>query len=1598
MKKVLKGAGLLVACPVLLFLILTALLYVPPIQNWAVQKTMAMVSEQTGMDISLGRVSLKWTFDLALDDFRIIQHNQKNTSERDTIADIRQLVADVQVWPLISRQVIVVDELAFHDARFNTNGFIDDLRIKGNAKELWLSSKGIDLNKETVEVNGARLRGGDLDIALSDTAAIDTTPSTIKWIIKADSLSIAHTKLSLHLPGDTLHIKSYIDNAIGREACIDIGESVYQLGCLEWRGGNLNYDDRWKPEIAGFDYNHLAFSDINLRIDSLYYSDEKSALRVCHLSSKEKSGLEVKQLSGAFRMDSTTLVLPDVVLKTPDSDALLSFEMKDGSDNRSLLKLRLNAQLGKQDLIRFTGDLPQQFIQRYPNYPLNIKGSLDGDMKQLSFTGLDISLPTAFHLKANGTASNLDDRRRLKANITFSGETQRLDFVSTLLPRDVASDYRLPSGMRLNGSLKADATRYQTDLTLQEGGGSVKLKGTFNVPLDRKGELNTTAMSYDADLSISQLNLHHFMPKDSLYTLTADIHATGFSTDLLANGSHLTAEGTISQLEYGSLNLHDISAKADVHDGRALLDIDGHNELFDGTIDVDALLESRRFDGTITADLKQADFQRLRITEEPLVIGLCGHVDIRSDLKETHYVNGLIGDLFIRDEKRTFLPEEVGLLLNTNRDTTYLRAQSGDLIIKFDASGGYERLLAQFNELSDTVISQYKQNIIDQPAIKRLLPTMKVHIESFNTNPLSNLLKTSDIDYKAFYLDLATSPESGINGKTHLYSLRYDSTRIDTMRLNMIQKGERMTYSGQVRNNKRNPQFVFNALFDGHLHQHGALAGLRLFDAREQMALRLGATAEMESEGLRLRLMPENPTIGYKVFKLNKDNFIFLGRNNKLQAKVDLTSDDRTGLKLYTENQDSTMLQDLTVSIHQLELDQLTATIPYTPHITGRLNGDFHIVQDQQEQINVVSEMSVDNMTYESSPIGNLSTELVYLMQEDNSHMVESRLMLDDKEFGNLSGTYSLVGNKEGLQTDDDRLDFTFDMIRLPLSLMNGFVPDQLMGLDGYAEGSLKIQGSTSHPQIDGEVLLDSAHVISIPYGIRMRIDNDPIRIVDSQLLIENYGLYAYNDEPLVMMGSVDFRDTEHIKTDLRMRARNLLLINSRQEPKSLTFGKAYVNMYGRLQGDLDNLRLRGRLDVLGSTDLTYMLLDSPLSTDNRLDELVKFTDFSDTTQVVVTRPTPSGLNADLTINISQGAHFICNLNAEQTNYIDLLGGGDLRMNYDNEGIKLTGRYTLTNGEMKYSLPVIPLKTFNIKDGSYVEFTGDPMNPRLNITATERTKATVTDESEASRSVAFDCGVVITKTLNDMGLQFIIEAPEDNDVAGDLTTMTAEQRGKVAVTMLTTGMYLVEGNSSFSMNSALNSFLESEINNITGTALKTLDMNMGVGIESNTDATGSMHTDYSFKFSKRFFNNRLKIEIGGKVSTGESNVMGQKQSFFDNVSMEYRINQEATQNLKLFYQQNVYDWLDGYTSFFGAGYIWRHKTDNFWDILTFWRKKEEPRMPMRRTDQPSQRDIQNSKPENPEISENPRKPEKPANPEVPANPETPALSTKTSNK
>ena len=1530
-KYTLRWGGAIVATPIIIIILLAVLLYVPAVQNWAVHRVADYASEKTGMQISVERVHLQFPIDLGIDNFKMIKPNDSLPQVKDTVADMGRLVVRVKLLPLF-RQQVEIDQLDLQRVKLNTSDFVHEARVKGSVGRLSLESHGIDWGKQMLKVDDAVLKDADVSVELSDTVPPDTAKTPTYWKIDVRKVLVENTKAVVHMPGDTLQVAAFFGKANVKGGFFDLYKNSYAVENFELANGSIAYDNNFKAHTRGIiDPNHIALHGVNLGIDSLFFEAPRLSLLMRHCAFREKNGIELADLSGPLSMDSLQLQLPKLTVKTPDSwlKANMTMDLNAFSDScPGKMSLTASASLAKRDLMRFMADMPKAFRRQYPEKPLSLNAVVSGNLQRMDIRMLNAVLPSAMKINASGYATHLTDVKRIKANLNFKANTYNIGFLTSLAGKGGLGGVRIPKSMYLGGNVKTTGLQqYTADLTFREGGGTLKAKGRFDLP----------HMAYTAKLTATKLKINHFIPSLSMRDFSGDLAVSGKGTDPTSSSMRIDAGANIRKFIYDKYHLSGINVDARLQNGLIHAAVKSKNKLLDGLLTFDGLINSKKLDATVSADVNRLDCYAMGLTQKPLLASLCCHFDVATDMKKMYMLRGGTSDVTILDSARLYRPVNITIDALTNRDTTRALVDCGDFYLKLNAKGGYEHLMGSGTRFANRMVSELKNRRIDYVALRKTLPDAQITMKAGKDNIFSRFMKYCGYAFESIDMDMAFSPATGMNGGLELNEFTASGIKLDTIRFNVVSDSVNCTYNGQIRNAKNNPQYVFNTLFDGYLMERGSGLNLAVYDANDRLGIKLGATAELEEKGARLHLLTDDIILGYKKFKANDDNYLFLGDDKRVAAKLNLRASDGMGLQVYTDDDNLEALQDVTVSLNDFDLSKITAVLPYFPKMTGKMNGDFHAIQTA-DQLTLSSNLSVDKMTYEGCRMGDVSTEFVYMPRADGSHYVDAMLFSEGNQVGTLVGTYTPSGN--GV------LDATMTLDNLPLSMVNGFIPEQLFGFEGNADGKMTVKGSLDKPHVDGEVYLDSTYMVSVPYGVRLRFSNDPVRVVDSKLLLENFEVYAHNDNPLNIYGNIDFSNLDNMSMDLRMRAQNYQLINSKENYRSVAYGKAFIDFFGFIRGKMDNLQMRGKLNVLGSTDLAYILRDSPLTTDNQMDELVKFTNLNDTTQQNVNHPPLTGLDMDLSVSVDQGAHVMAYLNADHSNYVDLMGGGDLRMTYDplNE-LRLTGKYTLNNGEMKYALPVIPLKTFNIENGSYIEFTGDIMNPKLNITATEETKATVGSSGQGGRSVLFKCGVIITKTLNDMGLEFTLDAPEDMSLHNELQSMSLEQRGKLAVTMLTTGMYLADGNTSgFSMNSALSSFLQSEINNITGNALRTLDLSFG--IDNSTDASGNMHTDYSFKFAKRFWNNRLKIIIGGKVSSGADDPT-QNESFFDNVTFEYRLGDTSNKYLKLFYDNNSYDWLEGNTQEFGVGFTWRKTAQHFKDFFRFGKEKQVVPAPLK---------------------------------------------------
>ena len=1509
-------AGIFLA-PVILVLLLAIAIYLPPVQNWVADKVAEYASETTGMEISVEKVCLVFPLDLGVDGVRIIRQDDAIPQRRDTIADMRRAVVDVRLLPLFSKRV-EIDRLDIYDLKLNTSDMIEAARVKGSLALLSLESHGIDLGEETVRLDKAVIDGAHVDVAMSDSVPEDTTESENRWRIGLNVLTVTNSDVTVHTPNDTLQIYALLKDVEARQGQFDLHEGCYAVAGVEWRNGTLRYDNNCEPRRKGLDFNHIALEDVNIALDSLrlHSPDLRVTVRECGM--REKSGLTLASLTGRVEMDSTQMRLDALRLTTPTSelkgDICLDLNVMDAK-NPGKVETAVEASLSKADLLLAMGDMPEAFRQQWPARPLAVKAEVRGNMRRIDVRNASISLPQAVDIRVEGGADYPTDMERIKADIHIDAKTKDLSFVKTLLSRDLQGMVCIPPTHAV-ADINVRGRTVKAAFDVSEGRGKIEGKAAYDM----------TGEAYSASVSARAFQIQHYVRGLGLGDFSGKAEVRGRGLDFFSPRSTMTANARVEDFRYGKWNFDNVSLAASLADGRAKMDVRSGNSLIDGTIALDALMSKETIQATLTSEIFNADLYAMKIAEAPLAVSGCAHIDIATDMDEYYMLQGTAGDISIISKEQTYHPDDMTIDLLTHRDTTHAVADCGDFHLRADLDGGYKYLLGISGKILKEIERQWAARDIDGQALRQTLPTASVYLSMGKENPAARALERYGMTLADVYADIRTSPETGINGEIILDTLKTNGVQIDNIRATLESDDKDIRYRLDVHNDRDNPQYAFTAAVNGMIMPNGISVDMTMEDIKGRKIIGLSTTAGVEQEGIRLAFADRKQTIGYKDFAVNSDNYIFLSRDMRVSADVKLRADDGRGLQVYTYDDNLEALQDITFSLNRLDLAEILSVIPYMPKVSGIMDGDFHVIQTASD-LSVSSSVAFDNLVYEGCPIGNISSEFVYIPMEDGTHHIDGILMKDDVEIGSVIGGY----NPENGGT----IDVAVNMQKMPLGIINGFIPDQIIGLEGTGEGVLTVKGSVSKPDVNGEVFLQDAALISVPYGIRMRFDDDPVRIIGSKLLLENFQMYAGNGQPLVMMGHLDFGNLDNITADLRMMGQNLLIIDVKETRRSEAYGKAYVNFYGKVSGALDQLDMRGNLEVLPTTNLYYILRDSPITTDNRLKELVTFTNLDAEEQLSLSRPSVNGLYMDLTVDVRQGAHVTCWLNSNHTNYLDILGEGSLRMRYVQDEVLLTGKYTIASGEMKYSLPVIPLKTFVISEGSYMEFTGDIMNPKLHITAMEENRASV-DINGINQIVLFKCGVAISKTLQDMGLEFLIEAPENQTISDELQAKSMEERGKLAVTMLTTGMYLAENNtSSFTMNSALSAFLQSEINNIAGSALRTLDLS--VGLENSTDETGHIRTDYAFKFAKRFWNNRLSISVGGKISTG-SDVSGQNNTFFDNVELQYRTSDTSNQYLQLFYKRAVYDFLEGYVGEYGAGYLWKRKLQNFKDIF----KSKEP--------------------------------------------------------
>ena len=298
-------------------------------------------------------------------------------------------------------------------------------------------------------------------------------------------------------------------------------------------------------------------------------------------------------------------------------------------------------------------------------------------------------------------------------------------------------------------------------------------------------------------------------------------------------------------------------------------------------------------------------------------------------------------------------------------------------------------------------------------------------------------------------------------------------------------------------------------------------------------------------------------------------------------------------------------------------------------------------------------------------------------------------------------------------------------------------------------------------------------------------------------------------------------------------------------------------------------------------------------------------------------------------------------------------GSGRLKYTLDFAGRdNLTGTYTIANGNLRYTPPLITQRIFDINNGSTINWTGEMLNPQLNLRGNTHIKTSVPGDDDQQHVADFLIDAKVGGTLENIDLSFDLscEGEHVTNVKNELQTMSESQCLQNAMSLLMYNTYLGTGgdfkfNGSTMATSALFSFLQSRLNAWAAATLPGIDLSFGVN-QYQGAINGNTITSYSYRLAKSLFNDRFKIVVGGEFSPDATNEEGVTtnnnvaSNLFNDVSLEYYLNDVGSRYLKLFRHMNYGTVLEDRVVETGVAYVLKRKLTNLKNLFTFKHSRE----------------------------------------------------------
>ena len=672
----------------------------------------------------------------------------------------------------------------------------------------------------------------------------------------------------------------------------------------------------------------------------------------------------------------------------------------------------------------------------------------------------------------------------------------------------------------------------------------------------------------------------------------------------------------------------------------------------------------------------------------------------------------------------------------------------------------------------------------------------------------------------------------------------------------------------------------------------------------------------------------------------------------------------RPGQELTINGVVSSLADDrLTVGLDNVNVDYIFETLRMNPSV--RFGGDATgtVVATgvlSAEPVLHTNDLFVRNFSYGNCVMGDASIRSRW---NNETRGIEIHA---DVANSAISGSTTTVDGK--IYPLTSTLDFIFLANHTPVSFIHTFTKAWASAISGTASGRAHLFGDFKHVDLEGDLVAEDFG-LTVGFTNVTYSANDSVHIRPG--IIDLTGITVTDPEGHSAKLSGALTHRHFLEAFFKFRVddmNNMLVLNTvPTSDEDFWYGTVHANGTVEINGVPGLVTISANARTAPGSDFTFVISDAanaaeytfltfrdatpraPVDSTTRpgspeLDELMrarvaKAAQLADATN----------FNFDMQVDVTPDARMTLVMDPDAGDKITGTGAGHIGLVYGSQTdeFRLYGDYRIEKGDYNFSLQDIILKNFQIRPGSEIAFSGDPMNARLNISANYQVNANLSDldESFLNDKEVQRTNVPVYAVLNVNGQ---LEEPQISfDL--DFPTLTSDVKRKVKSIVSTDEMmnrqiiYLLALNRFYTpdymtatkgndLMSVASGTISSQLSNMLGQ----LSDKISVAPSLRTDNGDFSDVEVDVALSSTLLNNRLLLNgnFGYRDKALNSN------QFIGDFDIEYLLTRQGNWRLKAynhFNDRNLYVKTALTTQ--GVGLVFKHDFDNLFRNIWKSRKK-----------------------------------------------------------